>query len=222
MVKLNYLCYVLMAAVLSGCEPELFAGGASVGGSGKPGGSHSAVDDADIGALEGEGRRHGIALNAVVLAPPAQAEGFTDGPDGDIGASFMPDAQDARVVELDVLGIARAHLARYGSLGHEQARLTALQRTTRKASQGHAGGGRLRTCQTAGGLLSLAGFVSVALPPKREHARISGVKNTALTARHTGLTRGSQASIRQAMTPGPRRQGWRTARELCEHDANFL
>lgn len=48
MVKFNYLSYLLIAVILSGCEPELLAGGASVGGSGKPGGSHSAVDDADI------------------------------------------------------------------------------------------------------------------------------------------------------------------------------
>lgn len=48
MVKLHYLNYVLIAAILSGCEPQLFAGGASVGGSGKPGGSHTAVDESDI------------------------------------------------------------------------------------------------------------------------------------------------------------------------------
>lgn len=48
MVKFNYLSYLLIAVILSGCEPELLAGGASVGGSGKPGGSHTAVDESDI------------------------------------------------------------------------------------------------------------------------------------------------------------------------------
>lgn len=48
MVKLHQLSYLLVAVLLSGCEPELFAGGASVGGSGKPGGSHTAVDEHSV------------------------------------------------------------------------------------------------------------------------------------------------------------------------------
>lgn len=48
MVKLHYLSYVLMVAILTGCEPNLFAGGASVGGSGKPDGSHTAVDEHSV------------------------------------------------------------------------------------------------------------------------------------------------------------------------------